>query len=81
MEGLEDTVGEGLNGFIMLKEIVDNCMVRRKAILKKLEHGKRYLKIGFSQHVLTILTALHIVSIYLFLIDQHCYNHGYACVE
>lgn len=50
MEGFEDTVGEDLNGFIMLKEIVDHYMGRRKAVLEKLEHGKRYLKIGFSQH-------------------------------
>ena len=49
MEGLDDTVG-GLNGFIMLKEIVDHYMGWRKPILEKLEQGKRYLKIGFPQH-------------------------------
>ena len=42
MEGLDDTVG-GLNGFIILKEIVDHYMAWRKAILEKLEQGKRYL--------------------------------------
>ena len=42
VEGLDDTVG-GLNGFIILKEIVDHYMAWRKAILEKLEQGKRYL--------------------------------------
>ena len=34
----------------MLKEIVDHCMGRRKAISEKLEQRKRYLKIGLPQH-------------------------------
>ena len=49
-EGLDNTVGEGLNVSIMLKEIVDHYMGRRKTVLEKLEQGKRYQKIGFPQH-------------------------------
>lgn len=49
VEALDDTIG-GLNGFIMLKEIVEQYMGRRIAILEKFEQGKCYRKISFPQH-------------------------------
>ena len=64
-------------------------MGRRKAILEKLERGKRYLKIGFPLHCTDhsecpthcITLALSDPKNPLLSKDQRCYSHGDVCVE
>ena len=44
---LDDTAVDGLNGFILVEETVNNCMSHNKDVLHKLEQGKHSFKIGF----------------------------------
>ena len=71
MAGLDNVTADGLQGFKTIENITANILDDLKkigALKKKLEHGKRYLKLSFGLHSVNI----HCISHALYNSSKFC---------
>ena len=63
LAGPDSTTADGLNGFSILADLVKKYFAGNKGIVDKLERGRQYFRIGYTQHCVDNSTcASHCIS-------------------
>ena len=82
MAGLDNVIANGLNGFLLLEDVVTSLTDAklRRALLRQLEQSKRYLKIGYRMHCETRCISFALSDKkFENLQPNHDHNHTKTC--